>query len=51
MRDSPHCIRGEEAEEEFSAGLFERAGLEPEAFCDYGKALQDCIYWNTLLCI
>lgn len=45
MRDSPHSIRGEVAEEGFSAGLFKRAGQEPEAFCDYGS-----ISWWEKLC-
>lgn len=37
MQDSPHSIREWGAEEGFSAGLFKRAGQEPEAFCDFGK--------------
>lgn len=45
MRHSLYSIRGEVAEEGFSAGLFKRAGQEPEAFCDYGN-----IPWWEKLC-
>lgn len=45
MRDSPDSVRGgKQAEKGFSAGLFKRAGQEPEAFCDFGNVS----YWEKL---